>query len=141
MKFIAIFLKHASLQFLWGTLISLIILGIWGSSSVTQVSDVLCVSAGIFLFFIGPIFLIPKEVGFNSQFQKHTRIESLVRLDGEHIRVDFEPTNNDTSLLGLSEKEQKKYLILDRFIVFVKVFGISLTLFFYAIFIYQIFGN
>lgn len=130
MKYLIPVVKQIFIQFTLGTIIEVVIIWVIRPDTLVEVSDTLFICASAFLF-LGPIFLKPKELGIPMQVAEDGQVAPP---------VEFESTDLDETLIGLSEEEQKRYLLADRFIVFIRTFGIGITLFFYSIFLPQIFG-
>lgn len=131
MKYLIPVVKQIFIQFALGTTIGVVIIWVISPDTLVEVSNTLFICASAF-FILGPLFLKPKELGIPMQIEENGQIAPPVK---------FESMDVDESLIGLSEEEQKRYLLADRFIVFIKIFGIGITLLFYSIFLYQIFGN
>lgn len=141
MKFVTIFLRHASLQFLWGTLITIAIIFVVGTIDIVRLSNALFVTAGVLLFFSRALFR-PTEAGFGRYSTKGLKPEEFVLIEnGEDIKVEFKPSPNEDEEMKFSEEEKKNHPSLYWLSIFLRTWGISITLIFYAIFVHQIFGN
>ena len=126
MKYFLIILREISIQLFWGFMLGTIILIIgWllGYKEITQLSGILFKVAAVMLL-LGPIVFRPKGLSYPSHLRSSGRflVPSAIA----------EPPD-DTTLLGLSDEEQKKHLSMEGFVVLIKLFGIGITMFFYSI--------
>jgi hypothetical protein len=141
MNLFTIFLRYASIQFLWGTLIAIAISYIVGMTNIVRLSNTLFVTAGILIYF-GYALFRPKEAGLGIYSIKGLKPEEFVRIqNGKKIKVEFELSENEDENNKFSEEEKNKYPFLYWLSIFIRTWGISFTLIFYAIFVHQIFGN
>ena len=138
MKYILIILKVIGREILWGILIGtsiLIVSWYYGYKDIVQLTNILFISACSLLFF-GRLLFRPKGLSFIPILL----IRGFSQTKHEIISAEVEPSNDET-LVGLSEEEQRKYLLLDEFIVLTRFYGIGTTVVFYAVVFYFVFNN